>query len=526
VNVGDSVGSYKIVSQIGEGGMGSVYLAEHTLIGSHAAVKVLHSHLSHKEDQVNRFFNEARVTAGMKHPGILDIYDFGYHGDNCAYIVMEYLEGESLEARIQRLKRISLEHALHIVRQVAGALAAAHAQGVVHRDLKPENIFIVRDPEVAGGERTKILDFGIAKLTQNTSSTRTGALIGTPDYMAPEQCRGAGYVDHRADFYSLGCILFRMICGRPPFVGDGVGEVLAAHLHLEPPKPSALEPSIEPLLEGFILRLLAKDREERFNSAAELINELDAVWVGTRPGSIGMGSADGSVAVRPLGKGQQVAAGPSTISSAAMEIPGTRVRNGSSGRIVAISAAAALMVGVVGIAAYTAKAKKKAQRTAAAQAAQQADPAPTPTPAVKVDPVKTPEEIAADKKVEEPVEPEVKQVVILIDSKPDGAEVYRASDGVRVGKTPYRYSLDPVEGELVYMIKRDGYKSEEVVLPANQDGRELVRLKKKDRVAKDTSNDHRKPPRDHKKPPKDHKKPPKDHKKPPKDDDDGAIDPF
>src|SRR5262249_3706534 len=162
--VTDVVGSYRIIRKIGEGGMGAVYVAEHTLIGRQAAIKVLQREMSHRQDLVTRFFNEARAATAVKHPGIVEIYDFGYHTGGSAYIVMEYLEGETLAARLRRTGPLPAARAAALGRQVAGALGAAHAKGIVHRDLKPDNIFIVRDPDIMDGERSKILDFGIAKL--------------------------------------------------------------------------------------------------------------------------------------------------------------------------------------------------------------------------------------------------------------------------------------------------------------------------------------------------------------------------
>lgn len=144
--------------------MGAVYVAEHALIGRQAAIKVLQREMSHRQDLVTRFFNEARAATAVKHPGIVEIYDFGYHTDGSAYIVMEYLEGETLAARLRRTGSLPAARAAALGRQVAGALGAAHAKGIIHRDLKPDNIFIVRDPDIPDGERTKILDFGIAKL--------------------------------------------------------------------------------------------------------------------------------------------------------------------------------------------------------------------------------------------------------------------------------------------------------------------------------------------------------------------------
>jgi tRNA A-37 threonylcarbamoyl transferase component Bud32 len=273
------IGNYRIVSAIGEGGMGAVYRVEHAMLGRPAAVKVLLPEFSRNQEMVNRFFNEARATAGLRHPNIIDVFDFGYCDDGAAFIVMELLHGESLKARLQRVGRLPWQHAVYYARQVAVALAAAHRAHVIHRDLKPDNIFLVPDEENQT-ERVKVLDFGIAKLAADASGTgvvktRAGVIMGTPTYMSPQQCRGAGEVDHRTDIYSLGCMFFEMVCGRPPFVGEGVGELLSAHMSQPPPSPRAFEPSIPVELEATIMRTLAKSEAERHGSMDELIFELD-----------------------------------------------------------------------------------------------------------------------------------------------------------------------------------------------------------------------------------------------------------
>jgi len=219
----ETVGSYQITGTIGQGGMGQVYLARHTLLGRPAAVKMLLPVFSQDPEQVARFFNEARAATAVRHAGIVEIYDFGFHTDGCAYIAMEFLEGESLASRLAR-GRAPVTSALAVARQIANVLASAHAKGIVHRDLKPDNVFLVPDSELPSGERVKVLDFGIAKLTADVGQahmTRTGSIMGTPSYMAPEQCRGVP-VDQRADLYSLGCILFE-IDHRPHPVCRGRG---------------------------------------------------------------------------------------------------------------------------------------------------------------------------------------------------------------------------------------------------------------------------------------------------------------
>ncbi len=269
------LGSYRLVQKLGEGGMGEVFIAEHTMLGRRAAVKILRAEFSHRQDIVARFFNEARAATQISDPGIVQIFDFGQAPDGSAYIVMELLDGETLDRRMVRQQVLPIPEALRLVRQVASSLATAHSRGIVHRDLKPENIFIVRDPEVAGGERTKILDFGIAKLYGDQQvKTHTSAVMGTPTYMSPEQCRGSGQVDHRADIYSLGCVLHVLVTGRMVFEAEGSGDLIAMHLREQPVPPSAKASWVPPALDRLILRCLAKDPAERFQTGTELASAI------------------------------------------------------------------------------------------------------------------------------------------------------------------------------------------------------------------------------------------------------------
>jgi serine/threonine-protein kinase len=273
---GVTIGTYRVLHKIGEGGMGTVYLAEHTLLGRRAAIKVLLPSFSANEDVVKRFFNEARAVARIADPGIVQIFDFGYHTDRSAFIVMELLEGEAMDKRLARIGRFSVMECLRLMRLICTSLGAAHAKGIVHRDLKPENIFIVIDAAIPGGERTKILDFGIAKLSGDEPGklkTRTGMLMGTPVYMSPEQCRGGNEVDYRSDIYTTGCVMFTMLTGRPPFDGES-GELIASHLREPPPLAAARLPGLPAIVDQILQQCLRKLPAERFPSMAELAQAL------------------------------------------------------------------------------------------------------------------------------------------------------------------------------------------------------------------------------------------------------------
>jgi eukaryotic-like serine/threonine-protein kinase len=260
---GTRVGEYEIEAKIGEGAMGTVYRAVHPAIGRHVAIKVMTPKLFDEPESVKRFVAEARAVAAIRHPGIVDVFGFGRLPDRRTYLVMEWLEGSSLAARMQQSK-LDVAEACDMIRQIARALEAAHAKGIVHRDLKPENVFVqhIEDEKA----QCKLLDFGLAKVTNQedglVARTRTGQLLGTPLYMSPEQCKSKG-VDHRTDIYALGCMAYEMVCGRVPFDCDNVAELISAHLVSEPPKPSTIKPDISPILDKLLLRMIAKDPDER-----------------------------------------------------------------------------------------------------------------------------------------------------------------------------------------------------------------------------------------------------------------------
>jgi serine/threonine-protein kinase len=262
---GRHVGEYVIEAMIGEGGFGTVYRARHPLIGKLAAVKVLAPQFSSDPEMVSRFVDEARAVNQIRHRNIIDIFSFGQLDDDRSYYVMELLDGQALDEAIAAEGAMPLGDAIPILRGVARALDAAHGSGVAHRDLKPENVFLARDSD--GNVFPKLLDFGIAKLLGDRASeqmhkTRTGAPMGTPYYMSPEQCRGQG-VDHRTDFYAFGCMAYKTLTGEVPFDGDAHMDVLMKQIGEEPIAPSERNPALPPAVDDVIAWLMRKDPAER-----------------------------------------------------------------------------------------------------------------------------------------------------------------------------------------------------------------------------------------------------------------------
>jgi serine/threonine-protein kinase len=272
---GQMVGEYCIESKIGAGGFGTVYRAEQPLIGKVVAVKVLNRAYSANPQMVSRFVAEARAVNQIRHRNIIDIFSFGMLDDKRQYFVMEYLDGMPFDAYVKSRGRLPPEEAIPILRQIAKALDAAHAAGIAHRDLKPENVFLAMDGD--GAAFPKLLDFGIAKLLgESTSSghkTRTGTPIGTPYYMSPEQCLGKN-VDHRADVYSFGVMTHEVLTGKVPFDAEEMMSVMMAQMSTPPPAMSSVCPELPSTLDAPVLRMLAKSPEDRPASVADGLEAL------------------------------------------------------------------------------------------------------------------------------------------------------------------------------------------------------------------------------------------------------------
>jgi eukaryotic-like serine/threonine-protein kinase len=277
-------GRYEVTRRIGEGGMGAVYEARHTLIGKRVAIKVLLDKYAQKADVVARLQQEARLASSIGHENIVDITDFGETDDGRTFVVMEFLEGDALAAILQREGPLPPRRAVAIARQIASALEAAHGKGVVHRDVKPENVFITRRNDK---DFVKVVDFGISKLMKAEAEegadaagsprlTQTGMVLGTPLYMSPEQARGEEDLDHRIDVYALGVILYECLTGEVPFHGTNYLSIISQVLGQDPKPPSQARPDLEisAALEGVVVKAMAKDRAVRYQTMGALDADL------------------------------------------------------------------------------------------------------------------------------------------------------------------------------------------------------------------------------------------------------------
>ncbi len=271
-------GKYRIDAVIGIGGMATVYRATRLRIGDAVAMKILHGELLREPKFAERFEREAQAAARLKHPNVVAVYDFGVSEDGVIYLVMELVEGRNLHDAIKTEAPMPIGSAAAIVRQICAALAEAHRHDIVHRDIKPANIVVDDSPD---GVRVKVLDFGIASLRGGTmmTFTQTGTVMGTPAYMSPEQCLGED-LDGRSDVYSLGVVLFEMLCGVVPFNSPTATAVVMQHVQQEPPPLRVLNISVPAPVERVVLRALAKRREDRPQSARALADELGAAVAG------------------------------------------------------------------------------------------------------------------------------------------------------------------------------------------------------------------------------------------------------
>ena len=262
--IGENVGPYRIIEQLGQGGMATVFKAYHASLDRYVAIKVLHPAFKEEPNFLSRFQREARVVARLEHPNIVPIYDFAEHNGQ-PYLVMKFIEGQTLKARINE-KPLTKEEAVEIVSAVGGALAYAHKQGVLHRDVKPSNVLLSPDGSIY------LADFGLARMAQAGASTLSkDVMLGTPQYISPEQGQGLRDLDHGTDIYSLGVLLYEMVVGRVPFNADTPFSIIHDHIYTPLPLPTAVNPNVPEVVERVLLKSLAKDRKDRFENVEQQV---------------------------------------------------------------------------------------------------------------------------------------------------------------------------------------------------------------------------------------------------------------
>jgi len=488
--IGETIGSYRVVQELGSGGMGAVYLGEHRRLGRKAAIKILRREYAQRTDLLERFFAEARATSVIDHPGIVQILDCDIDPNGQPFIVMEYLAGETLGAYLRRVGVLSASRAAGMARRMAEALGAAHGKGIIHRDVKPDNAFVVSDDPPA----IKLLDFGIAKLAAELSGgtsvrTQTGIMMGTPLYMSPEQCRGAGAVDHRADIYSLGCILFEMLCGRPPFVYEGMGELVAAHLTQTAPSVNSLNQDVMPALDVFVHRMLQKAPADRPQTMADAAATLTAFETHTSPAS---GSS--AVVARPARAqtGSLLKSG-TTLGETASQIltPGVDSHDGRDlGQdgppprhlpVVPLAAAAAVIAGVAALiwtrgrteapdpAAVTATVTTAPAAKAVPPTTSAPYPSPAPPPTAPARATTAVANTATTSAPPRPSRADRQTIRLNVSSTPPGARVCLDQRPARRTIPATGMSLPRDGQDLVVLVHLLGYKVERLVVPAVKD---------------------------------------------------------
>jgi serine/threonine-protein kinase len=275
------MGRYKVTRKVGQGGMGAVYEATHTLIGKRVAVKVLLEKYAQREKIVQRLEQEAKLASQLRNEHIIDITDFGSTEDGRTFVVMEYLEGESLAECLARESKLPEQRILRIIQQACSALIAAHAENIVHRDIKPENLFLLRRKDQ---DFVKVVDFGISKSLRVSDEqeeqqrlTQTGMVLGTPLYMSPEQARGDDELDHRVDIYALGVIMYEASTGRVPFSGNNYLSVISQVLNEQPTAPREIRPELTDEFEAIVLKAMTKNRNDRYKTADEMLADVNAL---------------------------------------------------------------------------------------------------------------------------------------------------------------------------------------------------------------------------------------------------------
>jgi eukaryotic-like serine/threonine-protein kinase len=477
---GTVLGSYRLLEVLGEGGMGVVYLAEHTRLGRRVALKTLRADFAENPQAVRRFFGEARAVNKIRHQNIVEITDFVEEAGGDNYYIMELLRGKPLSQVIDNEGIQSLPRTIGIMAQVARALQAVHDAGIIHRDLKPDNVFLI--DRSGQPDFVKLLDFGVAKLIDAVDSigvhtTAAGAILGTPEYMSPEQASGKP-VDHRTDIYSFGILLYELVTGVLPLRGDNFGELVVKHLTITPIAPSrvqGLPHTIPPELEDTILACIEKDEDDRPERIDMLAEQLEAIaeangWelptYTAVPRSSGrMGSVTGPQAIMPLRRT------PAVGMPAMGHAPTVEIEAKGSGPLPVMPRSSVTMPVAALPEAPRAKRWPYFVAIAAVLAAgigfavvQLQTEQPRVQPPVVAAPVAAPA----------PVVPE--KIEIEIESTPVGADVVRVSDGEVLGQTPLKLPFERADRIETFELRFAGHISQQQSVRLDRGSRILTAL--------------------------------------------------
>ena len=440
-------GRYAIERVLGEGGMGLVYRARHIVLNKPLAVKVLRPDVSRDAEIITRFRQEAQSASAIGNQHIIDISDFGTLPDASTYFVMEFLDGSDLTKVIEHQSPIPPQRIIHIAKQLCDALGAAHDIGIVHRDLKPDNIYLIKRGQ--DENFVKVLDFGIAKVGGSSSKlTRAGQVFGTPHYMSPEQCAGSG-VDHRTDIYAIGIILYEMVTGRTPFDADNLMGILTKHLYEQAVPPSQIRTDCPKELESVILRCIAKQADQRYQTCYELLDDLKRLEAGLAP-------------LAPIATARTSPGMPAPAIGAPEPAAGETQKKGKTGLFV--GAAVLALLGAGGAAAFLTLGNGGAdarppQVTAERPETPTSTPPTTPTTATP-QPAQNPATAAGTTTAQAPAE----QPKVRLVSDPAAAEVWNGD--ALLGNTPLEVPRPTGEARLEIELRLPGYQARQVTLSA------------------------------------------------------------
>lgn len=455
---------YEVFARIGAGGMGAVYKARQVGMDRSVGIKVMLREYTRDEKTVKRFKVEALAVSRLNHPNTVRIYDFGQMDTGDLYIAMEFLDGKPLDNVLKQIGSLSVNMALHIIKQVASSLAEAHSKGIVHRDLKPENIFLVtvsNDPYFV-----KVLDFGVAKLKASDSSigtlTQNGAIFGTPKYMAPEQCRGRE-VDGRTDIYAMGVILYQLMVGQTPFGGDSPLAIMLQHVQNDPKPPTLLKPELDipKEVEGLVMKCMQKDPAGRYQSAGEFLAAISSVeaMLGNRYAHV----VYVEPSVREARKKASKAEAPTVFDTGYVE---KKVVESRLARKMIIALVAIVALGTGGIYwAYTVKHAAIASK-------------------------KPGKPQVMEKTIIKPVivEKAPEDVTVSLNTEPGGAFV--TIDGKKVGKTPFKHRYKRSTKVMSVKFNKPGYKPKIVAVNLGESAFINANLEKQPVAIKDPGRRH------------------------------------